>query len=450
MNGNEITFTSFQAHHVPTLTKPVKKKKGLLTLIFRYALPFILLDISVVAVRAFFYFVPMRVLAFLGALLIVYSTIFLFLAVRHRRGKVRDSQLLILLYIGFVAVLGIIYIYAFGFFGAMLSIYTTNFIFLPVINIGFVVWKSLRPERFSKTFQVFTNTSKMNTREMVVRLGCSLAVLSTFGYGTSIEPNALRVEEVEIVSDKVSEDVTILHLSDMHITSVGRYERKVFQRIQQLNPDIIVRTGDFIAVYDTEKKDPLLKKLATLFQQLEPKYGLYAVLGNHDRHLQDYIDGFDERSEGKTLVDEEWVISSNAGQFRLLGLSYEKSEHGDRALIEKWRNTARDEEFTIVLGHAPDYIVDIVDLDIDLCLAGHFHGGGQVRIPFIHSIILDEALQAKGFSTPGEWAMGYREVHNIRMNVSAGVGTSHLSGVRTMRLNCPPTMTLFRVRAKKS
>ncbi len=288
----------------------------------------------------------------------------------------------------------------------------------------------------------------MNTREMFVRLGCSLAVLSIFGYGTSIEPNALRVEEVEIVSDKVSEDVTILHLSDMHIRSVGRYERKVFQRIQQLNPDIIVRTGDFITVYDKEKKDPLLKKLAVLFQQLDPKYGLYAVLGNHDRHLQDYIDGFDERSEGKTLVDEEWVISSNAGQFRLLGLSYEKSEQGDRALIEEWRNTARDEEFTIVLGHAPDYIVGIVDLDIDLCLAGHFHGGGQVRIPFIHSIILDKALQVKGYSTPGEWAMGYREVHNIRMNVSAGIGTSSLGALRTMRVNCPPTMTLLRVRAK--
>lgn len=446
MNSPEITSTSFQAYHTPTLTRSVKKEKGLFTLLFRYALPFILLDISVVAVTAFFYFVPMRVLTFLGALLIFYSTIFLFLAVGHRRGKVRDSQLLILLYIAFVAVLGIIYIYAFGYFGALFSIYITNFVVLPVAHIGFVVWKGPRPERFLKTFQVFINTGRMNTREIAVRLGCSLAMLSTFGYGTCIEPNALRVEEVEIVSDKVSEDVTILHLSDMHIRSVGRYERKVFQRIQQLNPDIIVRTGDFIVEYDPEKKDPLLKKLAPLFQQLKPKYGLYAVLGNHDQHLQDYIDEFDERSEGRTLVDEEWVIRSNAGQFRLLGLSYEKSEHGDRALIETWRKMARDEEFTIVLGHVPDYIVDIIDLDIDLCLAGHFHGGGQVRIPFIHSIILDEVLQAKGYRTPGEWGMGYREVRNIRMNVSAGVGTSHLFGLRTMRLNCPPTMTLFTIK----
>jgi len=95
------------------------------------------------------------------------------------------------------------------------------------------------------------------------------------------------------------------------------------------------------------------------------------------------------------------------------------------------------------MGHAPDYILDIVDLDIDLCLAGHLHGGGQVRIPFLGPvpIIYEEILQSWGSHFPREWAMGYREVHNIRMNVSAGVGSG-----ASIRFNCPPSMTLFTVK----
>ncbi len=80
MNSNEITSTGFQAYHVPTLTRSAKKEQGLFTLLFRYAFPFILLDISVVAVTTFFHFVPMRLLPFLGTVLALYSTIFIFLA----------------------------------------------------------------------------------------------------------------------------------------------------------------------------------------------------------------------------------------------------------------------------------------------------------------------------------------------------------------------------------
>ncbi len=62
MNSNRITFTSHQAHHVPTVTKPAKEEKGRITLIFRDALPFILLDVLAVGIASFLYCVQRGVM----------------------------------------------------------------------------------------------------------------------------------------------------------------------------------------------------------------------------------------------------------------------------------------------------------------------------------------------------------------------------------------------------
>jgi hypothetical protein len=82
--------------------------------------------------------------------------------------------------------------------------------------------------------------------------------------------------------------------------------------------------------------------------------------------------------------------------------------------------------------------VNITDLDIDLCLAGHTHGG-QIRIPFFGPVVTLS-------NVPKEWAMGYRKVRNIRMNVSAGIGSEHAGDLPAIRFNCPPKMSLFIVK----
>jgi predicted MPP superfamily phosphohydrolase len=81
-------------------------------------------------------------------------------------------------------------------------------------------------------------------------------------------------------------------------------------------------------------------------------------------------------------------------------------------------------------------------LSIDLCLAGHLHGGGQVRIPFIGAIpfIYDALVHRVGSDFPRKWTAGYHEVGNTRINVGVGTGGAHV------RFNCPPTITLFTLR----
>ncbi|MCP4397475.1 MAG: hypothetical protein GY801_09290 [bacterium] len=447
-----------------SLNSALKRGQDYLILLFRYALPFLLIDLLSAGIVSLIFFGPRLVSSFAGAGVgtgsFLYCCSFVLLVGLHKGVGSRRSKLFILLYVGFVFVflIGIVYIVFMrvgmlgilgGFFwyliwnlstGLVLVTVLTNFIFLPLLNIGLVFGK-----RFAKTIErclpwLFPGIASMNFRESLVRGSCSLLLVSGFGYATLIEPNIVWVEEIDIRSDKVIEEVTILHLTDMHIDSIGYHERKLFRQIQELNPDIIVQTGDLLDLYNPEEWDKEhMNELADLFRQLTPKYGLYWIVGNHDYGLEK-IDWFYERAGVTLLHDDEHVVSGSFGRLSLLGLSWRKSYWDrDKAFIENWLNAIGKDEFTIVMGHAPDYILDIVDLDIDLALAGHLHGG-QVGIPGLQTLLLTTALQAIGSDFPAEWAAGYRELEHLRINVSAGTG-SH----GPARVLCPPTMTLFTI-----
>jgi predicted MPP superfamily phosphohydrolase len=122
---------------------------------------------------------------------------------------------------------------------------------------------------------------------------------------------------------------------------------------------------------------------------------------------------------------------------RLLGLSLSHSlkRHAvPMALVNEWLAASPPDAVNIILGHRPDFIPPLIDKPIDLCLAGHTHGG-QVRVPFFGAL-----TTASG--TPKEWSRGYRELGHTRINVSAGIG--HFKGMPSIRFNCPPEMTLIR------
>ena len=113
-----------------------------------------------------------------------------------------------------------------------------------------------------------------------------------------------------------------------------------------------------------------------------------------------------------------------------------QSMKGDKGRIDKWLQNNSD-SFTIILGHAPDYILSVGDSEIDLCLAGHTHGG-QVNLPLIGPLLYASRI-------PKSWAKGFRNVNRTRLNVSSGIGTERTPGLPPIRFNCPPAITVFKI-----
>lgn len=254
-------------------------------------------------------------------------------------------------------------------------------------------------------------------------------------YATHFEPRNLQVREVTIASDKIKKPFTLLHISDIQSAGIGAYEREVFQKIAELHPDLLLNTGDLLQPIAPLTMQTELPKLAGLFRGLCPPMGMYTVQGDTDGPLVRSTPA--ETGGIAYLLNQEAIIQRGEDRIRVYGLNLRSSSHVSWARTGIGRWLAEDPgALNIVMGHRPDFIMKFNDLPIDLCLAGHTHGG-QIRIPFYGPPVIF-------CNIPRAWARGFRKVGNTRLNVSAGIGAEHHGALPSIRINCPPEMTLIR------
>lgn len=273
-------------------------------------------------------------------------------------------------------------------------------------------------------------------RLATVWLFAACLLVSIRVYATHIEPWNLQVREVTITTPRITRPFTVLHISDIQSAGIGDYESTVFSRIRALHPDLILHTGDLLQPTRGRTLKSEGPKLAELFATLSPPLGMFSVEGESDTTLAkvqpQFLGGM------RFLNDEALELNVEGIHIRLLGLTLRDSRrHRGPAPspVDNWLDGSPQDAVTIVMGHRPEYIADLLDKPIDLCLAGHTHGG-QVRLPFYGAL-------TTACSAPREWSRGYREEGRTRINVSAGIGASHNKGLPSIRINCPPEMTLF-------
>jgi len=311
-------------------------------------------------------------------------------------------------------------------FQAIGAFYTFNTLGIPIVlgvvaAAGFVVW----------------NRRPYEKRIVLLSLAYVAIAFSLVGARillTHIEPYRLALRTVTIQTDKVTRPFRILQISDIQSAGVGRYEKETFAKMAELSPDLILFTGDLLqpvapATYESE-----LPKLTALFGTLHPAYGIWGVYGDVDGQLRKVPPA--DLGGLKLMRDDRVTIEAGQDRIRLLGLSRRQSRAG-RAFhhtVNRWLQESPD-TFNIIVGHAPDYALALLDLPVDLCLAGHTHGG-QIRLPWLGPLVTMSRV-------PRAWARGFREVEKIRLNVSAGIGCEHTDGIPPMRFNCRPEMTLI-------
>lgn len=256
-------------------------------------------------------------------------------------------------------------------------------------------------------------------------------------YVTNVEPEHLVVKQVRLETPKLTAPIRLLHISDIQAGSIEDYQREIFATIAQLEPDIILNTGDFLQVVPPATFAEEWEELRSLIESVNPRYGTYGVYGDTDTGRELTRLSPDKLLPMKMLSSRSLGIPVDGGTLSLHGLSLYESDHGEWAMrtIDQWIRESKDSEFRIVFGHAPDYALAIGDLPIDLCLAGHTHGG-QVRLPWYGPLVIDSKV-------PKEWSRGFRRIGVPYLNVSAGAGSNRFNGLPPLRFNCPTEMTLI-------
>jgi predicted MPP superfamily phosphohydrolase len=263
-----------------------------------------------------------------------------------------------------------------------------------------------------------------------VQLGLALAAF----YGLYVEPFRLTVSELSFPSAPAfltGRPLRILHLTDLHVEHPTRREAEVLARAANLQPDLIVLTGDYLNpsyVDDPQAQDETRRILA----QLRAPYGVYAVNGTVDtpRRMAALLGGLENV---RVLDDEAWVLSFPGGDLALVGVTNSPDRTLDEESLRSSMGTVPAGAYSILLYHTPDLIEAASAAGVDLYLAGHTHGG-QVRLPLYGAIIT--------FSAYGKrYEMGEYRVGPTTLYVSRGLGMEGWDAPR-LRFLCPPEMVV--------
>lgn len=196
-----------------------------------------------------------------------------------------------------------------------------------------------------------------------------LAVLAAGLYGF-FEASALRVETVQLISAKLPDGVArlrIVQISDLHLGLIHREEMlaPIVARIEQLNPDLLVATGDIVDAQISH-----LEELSDLWNRLSPPLGKYAVTGNHE-----YYAGLDQsldylRRSGFTVLRNR--VAAPADFLRIVGVD-DPAGGGAPDELPLLAQTSQD-AFVLLLKHRPT-VATGGEGRFDLQLSGHAHGG---------------------------------------------------------------------------
>ncbi len=237
--------------------------------------------------------------------------------------------------------------------------------------------------------------------------------------------NSVVISKYEYKNSKLSINFNgfkILHISDLHNKN---FHESIYKKIKDINPDIIVITGDLI-----DRRRTRIDIAVEFVKQIINIAPVYYVSGNHEQLSASY----DELKEELTKLDvhildnSHLILNHDGERIGIMGLAdpaliYTEGNndnnrnrvYAENILKRLYENSVT--EFNILLSHRPELIEVYKNINIDLVFSGHAHGG-QIRIPFIGGILSPN----QGFLP--KYSEGMITEDNTTLVVSRGLGNS--------------------------
>jgi uncharacterized protein len=271
------------------------------------------------------------------------------------------------------------------------------------------------------------------------------------GYGILVERDwyRLRRERVEALAPGQA-PLTVLHLSDLHLTVADGRRLAFLERLAGERVDLVVLTGDMLG--EPAALDPVLDVLG----RFRPRLGAVAVLGSNDywaprfRNPLGYFLGPSSRrhrSSGRNpwrelvagLETRGWTVLSNRrgrlGDVELAGMDDPHIRRDDPEVAVPPNGEVLP-RLRLGVVHSPyRRALDAFERNgYGLLLAGHTHGG-QVRLPGVGALVTNCDLPRDRVRGLSRWGSSW-------LHVSAGLGTSKFA---PFRFACRPEASLLTV-----
>jgi predicted MPP superfamily phosphohydrolase len=272
------------------------------------------------------------------------------------------------------------------------------------------------------------DTSKRDFVANSARLlaGSSLGALA---YGAYYENKTHEISKLVLSHRGLHPDLfgfRLVQITDIHAGPLISFETiaEVVSRANALKPDLILLTGDYV-----NHNPAYINGCLELLDELTAPAGVFGVYGNHD-----YYTGIDAMKESISMLSDGRLAAEGlGGLLNIIGVDDPVAGWATDAQfrnLDKISELVVPDQFNLLLSHRPGIFRVCDDLNVQLTLAGHTHGG-QIIVP---------GVGERGFSLAGlfvTYTHGLYESEKdceVRMYVSRGIGTI----VAPVRLFCKP------------
>jgi len=273
---------------------------------------------------------------------------------------------------------------------------------------------------------------------LIAALVCALLA----AWALFVEPNRLVLTRAKLEIPHwaaVNDGFRIVVISDLHPLPDWAHNGRL-KRITDLanaqKPDVVLLVGDLVNAMGGEKGNITMPELTAFARDLKPKYGVFAVHGNHE-----FWYGTDKVEKALTdagvtmLENKSATIKVNREKINFAGLP-ELSTTNHTDVVKALRQVKKDES-VFLITHNPESL-PLVPTRVSLTICGHTHGG-QIRLPFLGSALMPRIIKSR--FEPGLNVVGER-----KMYLTSGIGGSPFRA----RFCCPPEVVLLEIYAPKS
>lgn len=264
-------------------------------------------------------------------------------------------------------------------------------------------------------------------KKLIITLLIILAILTlTLLYNKYFIAHKIKVIEYGITDKNLPENfhgLKIVQYSDIlygKSTTIRDLEN-VVNKINELNPDIVIFTGDLFTK-DIKIKDKEIKKIKDTLSKINAKYDKYAVIGDNDKSFKDSF---------YQVFQEEYIILDNESTLLYINEEYPIRITGINDYSKEELFSEEDTLYDILITHKPDDLLKLKN-NYNIAFAGHSMGG-QIKLPFFGPLI-----KLKGAKT---YTSGFYKLDKTELYVNEGIGTQNVS----MRVNNKPKINLYRM-----
>jgi predicted MPP superfamily phosphohydrolase len=224
----------------------------------------------------------------------------------------------------------------------------------------------------------------------------------------------------------------LVQISDFHLGTWFTIPKlfQVVEKVNNLQPDLVVITGDFVTI----NPEQYVEGLAAGLSNLLPQDATLAILGNHDHWSNAELIRSALKSTGVIELNNDiYPIKRNGKCLYFAGID-DFMVGKDR--LDQILTILPEEGCTILLAHEPDFA------DFSACtkrfvlqLSGHSHGG-QIVLPRIGPVYLPRFGR--------KYPSGLYQVNGMLVYTNNGLGTAELQ----FRVNCPPEITVIDLKSR--